>query len=79
MTRIPLCPRIDMNETNLEIAEQINSEYDSDILLIGSIDPQFVPVGEDCDEMGCKRVRQEIGLMRDAWKRAAFGSACMDG
>ena len=29
--------------------------------------------------MSADRVRQEIGLMRDAWKRSAFGSACMDG
>ena len=63
--RLPLCTRIDVDAPNREIGEQINKEYESDILLVGSFDPEFVPVAEDCSEMGLKRVHlgDDYGLV----------------
>ena len=52
--RIPLCLDFDSDALNRAITENIVKDYNADILIIPSYDPEFVPVAEGYTQWGYK-------------------------
>lgn len=52
--KVPLCLDFDKDQLNIAITKEIIQEYEADILIISSQDPEFVPVGEGYSQWGYK-------------------------
>lgn len=52
--RIPVCLDFDQDHLNRAITESTLQDYTSDVIIVSSYDPEFVPVGEGYSQWGYK-------------------------